>query len=439
MEPSHTPLPPASARGTTIQRAEDDVIRTAMAAVSDSATRQALANTQRENAAFWNPPRALNTAGHFEYFGNASRDLAWTNFGSSEEYQLQNEARPTAAHIQHLRQQFFVGRGDYGPTEGIDIVYVPDDPSYSPPPSRATSPTPPDLEEPTQPPKPIDTNKIDVITKLKHDPTNGGENDQTGIAEHLRYRTIIPKKATKQVTADISPAAKDRPELHKLWCPNSKGKWVKWAPRDISKVNWSDSEHLKRLNAWRDQALSRAGFGYKRDGPRDDYTPVQKKWLFDNHIAHRKGTPPGVHDLPKIRDDFNKHFGAERTQAGLSAVCARLSKMWRENNGKFKEGPRRGDAQRERRLERERQQQQQQQESSETGKQAPANRKDTTTTADTHADTDESDVEPGDETGDVEDETQGHVEEEDSGEEDEEGDAEGEEDEEVDAEGEGDE
>lgn len=354
----------------------------------------------RPHSTFWNPARAPNTPGHFEYFGNTSRDLAWTNFGSSEEYQMQNEARPTAAHIQHLRQQFFAQRGDYGPTREIDIVYVPDDPEYSPPPSREPSPAPTGNE--TKPPKPDDTNGIDSITSLTHDPSNGGKNDQTGIAEHLRYRTIIPQKAIQQVTVDISPAAKDRPELHKLWCPNQKGNWVKWAPRDIATVNWSDSQHLKRLNGWRDQALSRAGFGFKRDGPRDDYTPNQKRWLFDNHIAPRKGTPPGVHNLPDVRKEFNKNFDAERTQAGLSAVCARLAKMWRENGGKLTAGPQRGDAQRQRRLERVRQQHQQ----SGIGEQAPTNRKDTTTTADTHADTDESDMQPRDETTNVRDETQ---------------------------------
>lgn len=316
-----------------------------------------------------NPFRQPRGAGRWEYVTvgeGSARELAWTQLGSQAAYGFEDVRYPTAHQVWTLRQQMTAEGRDTGVFDGIDIAWLVVGPPTGPPPPDTTSN--PDASQPsakndevapnlppphtTSNPKSspslsqsgeVDPDLIDPDTYLRHDLTNGGEHDQTGADDLHWYRTIQIKG--KQVTCDVSQAILKRCQPHKFWIVTKKGVWKQYEHH--ATVNWNDRDSVTKLNAWRDQNLSRGGWPPKRKVPRGNYTQAEMRWLFDI-VDRNGGKPPGSHAIEKIAREFNKLFKTKRSDLGIGGQCSRLSKNYVKNGGKLVFGPRRGEAKRKR-------------------------------------------------------------------------------------------
>lgn len=290
------------------------------------------------NSAHLNPVQQPQGAGFWSYLTVANegsaRELAWVQLGGQEAYGFEDVRYPTALQVWNLRQRMIAEGRDLGVFNGIDLTWV----TGVTRPNNSTNPN----RRKSNARGVIDTERFDSEPPHHpHDPTNGGQHDQTGSNDLHRYRTIQINGTLH--TCDLSPAVVNRRELHKCEIPNEKG-WKTYRHADT--MDWANRDHLTKLNAWRDQAFNRGNWPSKRDQKRDEYTENQRRYAFDV-VSENKGKPPGQDALKQLADDFNLRYGAKRTPSAMSALCARLSKMFAANGGKFVQGPKRGQAKKE--------------------------------------------------------------------------------------------
>lgn len=292
-------------------------------------------DTQPEGEGSW----AFLTVGE-----GSARELAWLQLGGQEHFGFGGVQYPSAGQVWTLRQQMIAEGRDLGALDGIDLVWIAASPPSPTLPSTDPSPST-SSNVPSQSPAnggDIDEDVFDPKTHLRHDPLNRGENDQTAAEDTRRYRTMVIDG--KQYTCDVSAAVAKRPEPHKMWITNKKGRWTKWLHGD--EMDWSDPRWITKLNSWRDQTFKRNDWPSKRPHERPSYSLDQRRWLFDA-ISTNEGKPPGTEALRQLAEDFNKRWEANRTQAAISALCARLAEMHRENGGEFVPKKGRGQARKE--------------------------------------------------------------------------------------------
>ena len=295
------------------------------------------------NRAHVNPEEEPDSEGDWNFLtfagDQSARTLAWLQLGGQADFGFADTPYPTARQVWEARRRRVAEDRDVGMFDGIDIVW-------------STMEAADDASEPYKEPEEdeednsgsIDPDSIDkeVFDEAPphycHDPTNGGEHDQTGAPDLHRYRTI--KINGKKYTCDVSGAAVNRREPHKCSIPNAKGNWRQYM--HAGKIDWKNQEDVKKLNSWRDQVFKRCGWPAKRSQKREDYTAGQKRFIFD-FVDKNGGKPPGRAQLKRIAEEFYRTFKQRREVAGMSALCARLSKMHKETGGKFVVGPKRGE------------------------------------------------------------------------------------------------
>lgn len=168
---------------------------------------------------------------------------------------------------------------------------------------------------------------IDPHSGLPHDPTNRGENDQTGVPGERIYATI--RIAGTTYTVDRSKAVLDTPQEWKTWAVKAKDGWFRY--RGSSTHDWTSQDSIANLNRWRDQALNRLGF---RARPRDDFTAEEREWLFEL-IVEEGGARPN-RPMAELTADFNKEFKRGRGERSISALVDRLCEEYKACGGQQK-------------------------------------------------------------------------------------------------------
>lgn len=296
------------------------------------------------DARLFNPEEQPDIEGHWEFFttgDGSAQTWAWTQVGGQDAYGFLNVPYPTAEQVWDLRQRLIREGESLDVLDGIDLVWVPH--ADIPPVPREASATSSAPASPTQSavqpggddhsevdPKDIENALRDEDPPhLWHDLTNGGENDQTGHPERRWYRTVMIKG--KKYTLDVGPAIRDSPEPHKFYVPNEKGVWRKYLRAD--NMDWSLKDHIEHLNSWRDQNMARGPWPPKRK-PRPDYTPEQKRWLFE-YVKANGGKAPGSKALEDLAAEFNRRWSQDRNRSAMPSICARLANIYKENDGKF--------------------------------------------------------------------------------------------------------
>jgi hypothetical protein len=111
----------------------------------------------------------------------------------------------------------------------------------------------------------------DLDTGFQHQPSNRGENDQTGVVGERLYQTVKLDNGNLY-TVDRSRAHANKVQPWKSWAVKKNGVWFQWA--SYSTLDWADRAALTKMNNWREQAFARAEFPKKRQG-RWDGTAVQ--------------------------------------------------------------------------------------------------------------------------------------------------------------------
>jgi hypothetical protein len=111
----------------------------------------------------------------------------------------------------------------------------------------------------------------DLDTGFQHQPSNRGENDQTGVVGERLYQTVKLDDGNLY-TVDRSRAHANKVQPWKSWAVKKNGVWFQWA--SYSTLDWADRAALTKMNNWREQAFARAEFPKKRQG-RWDGTAVQ--------------------------------------------------------------------------------------------------------------------------------------------------------------------
>ena len=153
------------------------------------------------------------------------------------------------------------GEVEEDPTATIDLVWVPGDDD--------------DVESNDQTELVCDEDEtgvaedvVDQHTGLTHDPRNGGTRNQTGEVGQTRYSTRSING--RNYTLDRARAHARNVEEHKSWIVNQKGVWKQWP--NYTSLDWSNADQVERMNKWREQAATRAGWPGKRQVVRPDYT-----------------------------------------------------------------------------------------------------------------------------------------------------------------------
>ena len=169
----------------------------------------------------------------------------------------------------------------------------------------------------------------DQNSGLLHEPTNRGENDQTGEVGERKYQSI--KINGETYTVDRSRAHANNVESRKSWASRSDGTWFQWQKYAV--LDWTDKDEVEKMNKWRAQALARAGFPLQRQ-PSLDYTSEEKDWLFE-HVKAAQGARPET-SWDELTRQFNQHFGTSRNRVALQAAIDRLRAEYRDNKGERK-------------------------------------------------------------------------------------------------------
>lgn len=280
-----------------------------------------------------NPDQQPEGDGYWSYVTvfepGSARALAWVQLGGQEEYGFGDVRFPRAHQVWELRLRMITEGRSIDVLDGIDLAWVEE--SFIPnpytdtarPSVTSTAHNDPELVDPDPP-------------HLPHDVTNAGEHDQTGSADLHTWRTREIKGI--RYTLDVSTAIPGRREPHKFEIVNDKG-WRRYQTAD--NMDWNNKTDVKRLNAWRDQALSRGGWPRKREEERESYTEDQRRWVF-GLVSENGGKPPNCDKLKDIAEEFNRRFNARRTASAMSALAARLSMMYKNNDGQFVESKKRG-------------------------------------------------------------------------------------------------
>jgi hypothetical protein len=175
-----------------------------------------------------------------------------------------------------------------------------------------------------------DPDVVDPDSVLQHQPKNRGENDQTGVRGERRYQTI--EIVENVYTVDRSRAHANIIQDWKSWSVRKHGGWIQW--KSYASLDWTNQNEVEKMNKWRDQSLTRAGFPRKRKEERVDYTADEKDWLFER-VKAAGGNRPNISMLDLTRQ-FNKRFGNTREEMGIQSVFDRLRVEYGRYNGQQK-------------------------------------------------------------------------------------------------------
>lgn len=289
---------------------------------------------------FRNPIEQPQGHGTWRFLTEGGEDsdegLAAINFGGSRDL----PDHPTAEQIYRLRE-LFVSEGREDLTAEIDLVWIPGDmdPNQpfmttatqqqlfemvvvsSPQPATPTPAGPHALDAPTPP-------SAQSTGGLQHDPTNGqpgGPHDQTG-GENANYATRV--EGTRRITIDRSRCHVNVVEPHKFWCYGARG-WRKWT--HAATMNWGDANKVAALNKHREQTHQRGKWPALRTTAREDYTREQREWVMER-VNETQGERP-LQQIPDLLREFNRVFGATRSETGMQSLVDRLRKEWHETGG----------------------------------------------------------------------------------------------------------
>ncbi|KAK4505092.1 hypothetical protein PRZ48_003055 [Zasmidium cellare] len=293
---------------------------------------------------YFNPDSEPTEPGLWEFYNDASRQKARDEFGGQDVYGLLESPDPSAYEIWQIRQLFKLSAADHDPTAEIDLVWAfksSDDEAEVEAAGALVAATQQEGEASTpqvQAPIPAEVDAgygVDRGTGLAHDPSNGGENDQTASDGRAAYstRSILGKKITLDRARVHAVPAGTTPQVHRMWTYTAGGRWLRY-PETGGKINWADKASVEKLNKWRQQAEKRNGWAPKRALPREQYTNAQRAWVF-RFVAENNGGRPRQGGAELCRQ-FNAEFGAQRKQKAVEALVDRLMREWKENGGEMK-------------------------------------------------------------------------------------------------------
>lgn len=249
--------------------------------------------------------------GHWRFLTVDDEQIAASQYGGLHGF----DDRPTASQIYRLYRLY----EDYGlqesseATRRIEIAW---NPGHIQNPGEQG-------DDPILAPK----NKTKLPSPEPHDPTNGcpgGEHDQTSHTDFHMYDSAWHNG--RHITVDRAFARLGVEQPHKFHVYTKSG-WIKYPHHD--EMDWNDTEDVKALNRWRNQAYRRVRiFGYVRTEAREQYTTEERQWL--KGIIVKNEGQVGPNTIPQLAKEFNNRFetGAWRSESAIAAIMDRLRKEY---------------------------------------------------------------------------------------------------------------
>ncbi|GAB7361831.1 hypothetical protein MBLNU230_g1873t1 [Neophaeotheca triangularis] len=158
-----------------------------------------------------------------------------------------------------------------------------------------------------------------------HDPTNNGQNDQSGDPARQMYQTWT--FGDKTVTIDRSNVhatgtVKDTGvQPHKLWMFNGRV-WTTWPSLPATGMDWADTDLVRKLNKWREQVTSRAPFPTRTGKSSKKYSAAQERW-FESLITENDWEKPKL-TAAEVTSAFNAKFNQSREENGVYSKLDRV-------------------------------------------------------------------------------------------------------------------